>query len=702
MKRRIKKLEKSVLIVAFLCVASSFNVFAADENNVLKIYNQGVELQNEENWYGSAQYYLEVVNINPAFSDAWFRLAECSYRLGEYNLALDYLKNAEKYEKNNSNVQNLKGMILLALGKTEEAKTIFNEILKRFPNDIDSHFGLAEIELYDGKFSGAEHQYSEALKRQNTNRRALLALAVLCAETNRFTQSEMYIKQAMQYYSGEHEVHYLAAIIRMMQGDYKNAEKHARIAVEIKGSYEKAYRLLANIMYMQNRYVEVVDLCDYLIATNRKNSDAWYLKGIAENKLGKTSDAIKTWSTGLEINPNDEIMRMLLELTVKDNLELNDSRRAEWAKYHINNAVQYESRYDKAGSTYEYQRALMLNPTDSTARLAYANVLELNGMHEFYLAQLKFIKDTSDSKLPRSLEDTIEAYNSLLTNTLAKKWNIDTFYLDKIRWNIAVFYEENHSTFNHADSDRITALACGDIFSGIAITSVKTQVTPVNNYAEAFKNARQNNFDYFILVSLDESDDELTLSADMYSAKTGTKTFSKKYYATGNNRFSTVLRRFRSSVLDKLTVRGKILKRNGKVAVIDLGRSENIVKDAEFKIIKKDGLKISDSGSGLFYKDSDVVGTLSVTQAGEEISEANITSHGFYDKINEEDEVVLVKMPENKSGAEDGIDTVPNAAENGNQVVNNEVKDFDGKALVNEIKHVVEKPAIVELLRSIY
>ena len=692
-----KRLAGVLLSLIFAFVAGGLSpLFAADSKNVLKLYNEAVELQNEENWYTASQYFIEVVNSNPAFSDAWFRLADCSYHLGEFDLAFQYLESAEKYEKDRSQIKNLKGMILLALGRTDEARQIFNEVLKKYPNDIDAHFGLAEIELYDGKFSGAENQYTEALKRQNSNRKALLSLALVCAETKRYSQSEKYLRQAMQYYSGEPEVHYLAAIIYTMKGDYKDAEKHARIAVEIRGGYEQAYELLAQIVYLQHRYSEVIDLCDFIISRNRNASSAWYLKGTAQAKLGNTEDAISTWDTGLSVNPQDELMRMMLELTAKNELDFDDVRRKQWASYHLNNARQYDSRYDKAGSTYEYQRALMLDPSNATARLAYADILELNGMHELYLSQLKFVKENADSELSTGLKDTIEAYDSLLNNTLAKRWKVDAFYLDKIRWNIAVFYTENTSTFNHADSDRLTALACGDVFSGVAITSVKTQVTPVSGYGEAFKNARDNNFDYFVMVSLSEGEDDVSLSATMYSGRTGTETFSEKYYATGNNRFSTVLRRFRNSVLEKLTVRGKILQRNGKTVLIDLGRSENIIKDAEFKIIRKGAVKTADSGSGLFFRDDDVVGMLVVTEAGEEVSEATITSHGFYDRINEGDELVLVSMPAQNTEA--GMDTVPNADEEGNPVVNNSVK---GDELVAEIKKAVERPAIIDLLRKI-
>lgn len=697
---------KKLRIKTFVFVLSLFSFYAqaqissgnagAEKQNPIKIYNRALSFFDDEDYFSASQYFLEVVNINPAYSDAWFNLARCSYQLGEYDLAFHYLESAEKYEKNNSRIQNLKGMILLALGKLNEAKTIFEDVLKRFPNDVDSHFGLAEIEVFEGKFSGAENQYVEALRRQAANRKALLSLALISAQTGRYDVAQNYLNQAMKYYSGEAEVHYLAAIVKMMEGDFALAEKHARIAVEIKPSYEKAYEILANAVYCQKRYGDVINLCDYLISKNRNNASFWYLKGIALEKTGQKDEAVNVWAVGLNINPQDEIMRTTLELTAKDVLSFDDERRATFAEYHIENANQYKSRFDNAGTSYEYQRALTLDPSNVTARINYAEILEMNGMYETYLAQLSFLQENFPDSLNTTLRDKIEAYDSLLQDSLSKKWKIEPFYLDKTRWNIAIFYAENPTSFIHADSERLTALACADIFSGVAITAVKTQVNPVSGFAEAFRNARANNYDYFIIVSLSESADDVALNSKMYSARTGAELASEKFFATGNNRFSQVLRRFRNSVLEKLTVRGKILNRNGKTVLIDLGRSENISKDAEFKIIKKGGVKTSDLEAGLFYKDDDVEGILTVTNADEEISEAVISNRGFYDRINIDDEVILSSVPE--QNRESGADTVPNSDENGNPVVNNSVQSGE---IVNEIKKATERPSILEILRNI-
>ncbi len=706
-----KSLKKVILCAAVLSAAglcplsaapgNGNGALSADSADILDKYTQGMQYQSDENYYTASQYYLEITAQNPAFTDAWYRLAECSYKLGEFDLALQYLENAQKYEKDNTKIQNLKGMVLVSLGQTDKGRDIFNSILKKYPNDIDARFGLAEIELYEGRFSGAQNQYIEALKRQNTNRKALLSLAIVNAERGQAEEAQNYLRRALSYYSGEPEVHYIASVIYSMAGDFVTAEKQARIAVEVNSNYEKAYDMLASVLYKQGRYKEVIDISDYLISRNRKNSNAWFIKGVAQTKTGNVSAAIDTWSAALNINPQDEIMRSALENEVRSLLSLEDSRRGSYAKYHIENAKQYATRYDGAGSVYEYQRALLLDPLNYEARSAYADILEINGMYELYLEQLKFLKENSTGK-NTALDDKIEAYDDLLSNTLGKKWGVNPFYLDKTRWNIAVFYEENNSSFVHADINRLVANAAADIFSGVAITSVKTQVTPVSGYGEAFRNARAGGFDYFVILSLSEGSNDMTLNSTIYSGRTGLEVGKNSFYSTGNNRFSTVLRRFRASVLEKLTVRGKILARNGKLVLVDLGKAENIQKDAQFKIIKKGQIRTADSGAGLYYRDDDVLGTITITLAGEEISEGNIENHGFYDRINIDDEVVLVAIPgeqDTAAVANEAVDTVPAADEKGKTLFKKKVK---GEQIVEEIKKAVERPSILDLLRNIY
>ena len=683
-----------------LCILIPCN--ASTNLSAVELFEKGVKEQNNENWYMASQYFMETVQANPVYAQAWYELSFCSYQLGEYDLALSYLDNAEKYAQNDTKIKNLRGMCYIALGDFSKAKEVFENILKMYPNDINAHFGLAELDLFAGKISGAQSQYNEALKREISNRKALLSMAIISGQLGNFEDAESYIKKALKYYSGESEVHYFAAVLYVMKGDYKAAEKRARIAIEINPNYDKAYELLAKILYVQGEYSEVVDICDYRISRDRKLGSAWYLKGCAQLKQNLSEDAINTWSVGLEITPTDEIMRAALELEVNKVLPIEDARRKTWALYHVKTANEYTRRFDSPSTTYEYQRALKIDPSNSEARLSFANMLKLNELNELYLEQLRFVQQMSDDEKANSVEisDTIEAYDSLLKNTLSQKWNVQPFYLDKTRWHIGIFYTETLPSALHVESNRVSAEFASDIFAGVVDTSISTVVDKVSGFGNAYQNARLNKLDYFLIISVDEGKRDFTLKATMYSGRTGTKLDEFFFYGTGNNRYSNVFRRFRAKILECLHIKGKILDREGKTVLIDLGKSEHIVDGAVFDIVRKDCISTASSEFGVVYNKNDVLGSVTITNTSEEISEGLLSYKGFYDRINAEDEVVLISLPkdEQKNPSEDiGLtDVTPAADSNGNPVSKKEL------GLTAEDLGVRRIPSFIELIRSIY
>lgn len=690
----------SVALAAFFAFGQNF---AAAEKTASDFYNEGLASQNNENWYEASQHYMEAIQKNPVYSDAWFHIAQCSYQLGEFDLVLSQLDEAEKYAKDDNAINNLRGMTLVAMQNFSEARKIFEKILKKTPNDVDARFGLAELDLFDGRISGAERQYSEALKRQAENRKALLSLAVVSAQLGKTENAKNYMKQALVLYSDEAEVHYISAVVAAMGSDMKSAEEHCRIAVQIDGNYEKAYELLAKIRYAQNEYDDVVSLCDFIIGRDRNNSSAWYLKGAALNSLQKPLEAISVWTNGLKISPQDEIMRAALEISVNKNIALEDARRKEWAEYHIMTAREYARRYDSQGAVYEYQRALKIDPANSEARGAFADILELNGMHELYLEQLLFIKSVKDENSSGNLSETelndkIEAYENLLQDSLAKKWNVEPFYLEKTRWRIGIYFVPGTINQHHIENNRIAAEFASDMFSGLVSAPVFTEAAAVSGFGEAYQKARASKKDYFILISADEGARDVALDYAMYSARTGSKVTEDSLYGTGNNRYSGVFRRFRADILNHLPVRGKIIDRDGKTLLSDLGRSENVSEGSVFDVVRKNSIQTASSGSGVTYKDSDILGSFTVAASGEEISEGILEYRGFYDRVNTGDELVLVSRPESSEN-----NTAASVAPQGNAAGENASSAGQKKSgLTAEDLGVRRTPAFIDLIRSIY
>ena len=704
-----------------------FDAFAQNSKakSAVELYNSARKFQEQDDYFLALELYKEALDLNPQYGDAWYNLAQCSYCLGNYDLAISYAENAALYSPNMSDIQNLRGMALVSLGRFDEAKEVFNSVLEKFPNDINSRFGLAELNLYEGKISGAQGLYEEALRRDSTNSKALLSLALISSENGNYNAAENYLNQAFLYHSGDPQVHYLSAYLASRNGNLKDAELRAKSAVLVDGNYDKAYALLAQILYAEKRYADVIDFCEYRISKNRNLSDAWHLLGLAQEKLNKKDDAILSFEAGLSVNPEDEVLRLALEQLVSSYVDLEDERRNDWASYHAQKALEYEKIYDGPSERFEYQKALSIAPYNLEFRQSFADLLERENLYESYLEQLKFIKESKNSSFAAATEnqiqrdenspsvssvkksaaeiknaDVMEALESMLKNNLSAKWSVQPFYLDKCRWKIGIYFKERPVQFLHAGLEEIIAKSTKDIFEGIPQTSVDVKSDAVSGYGEAFKAARKNHQDYFVILNCQETERSFEINAEIYSARTGTLTSSLHIYRTGNNKVAKSLRYFRQSILGMLPIRGKILKNSSGTLLIDLGKNDGISLNAEFDVVKKGSILTNDKGPGIFYKDSDLLGKFIVKNVNEELSEGEYTKKGFYDTMNIGDEVVLVRQNDSDDSESLAEDTRPAANTLGNPATAQAINE-QKQNLAEDLKSHLEETELLRLIKNI-
>ncbi|MGI5057877.1 tetratricopeptide repeat protein [Treponema pectinovorum] len=698
--------NKIASIIFILSVFFSSSLFSQSKETSLKHFENGVKFQNVEDWFKAREEFLQAVQENPAFGEAWFNLAKVTYETGDFALCFSYIETAEKYAKDRVDILNLKGMCLISLGRLAEARSLFEKVISDYPNNVEARFGLAELELYDGTFDNAEKLYLEALKRQSTNRRALLSLAVLATETGKDEASQNYINQALRYHASQPEVQYLAAYLNAKRGNFKEAERRARASVQLKTDYTDSYLILASILYSQKQYDEVCDICDYLINQNRNNISAWYLKGRAKYKIGKIEDALSIWGEALKIDPNDEILRSALEILVIQNFSLEDENRIQWADYHIKKADEYSKQFKGEQVRYEYQRALKIAPNDFSARIKYANFIGKLGLNELYLNQLNFIKENSKidrSKLSSeelsqyvSMDDTIEAYSSLMKNSLNSRWDVDSFYLDKTRWNIGLYYTKSPFELIHCDSEEIAARMLCESFTGESKAYVSVREEPVLNYAQAFSLARQNRQDYFIILKFEETQREVTFEATVYNGRNGTQITKFSLFRTGNGKFSSSVRSLRSDILNMLPIRGKILKQSGNNVLLDLGKSDGMVKGTVLDVVKAGGIRTSDTGLGVVVSENDYLAQITIDEVAEEISQGTLQQKSFYDRVNLGDEVLIKDLSSAKE--KNVVEDSRPAADKKGKIIENDSKE----KLTVETLGLKRVPAFVELIRKIY
>ncbi len=623
----------------------------------LELYTQGKASQDREDWYSATELYLEALNVNPAYGEAWFSLAECSYELDQYDLALTYVEKANLYLKNRVAIPNLKGFSLIGLGRLEEARTVFLEILTTQPNNIDARFGLAQLDLYNGKFTGAENYFLDALKRESSNKKALLSLALIADENGQTQKAQNYIKQAIRYHNDRADVYYYAGYLSAKANELKEAETYIRTAIRVNPQYAQAYKLLADILFVDMRYSETIAVCDHIISQERDSPDAWYIKGLANAKLGNINQAFSAWEIGLNLDSQDEIMRAAFELLVYEQTQVEDARRAKWAMYHLEKAEIAQEKYLANTAVYEYQRTLRIDPLNVQARLSLANILLQDGYSESYLSQLQFIQ--SQGLASQVVLDSIEAYESALSNTLPLKWNVEPFYLDKTRWSIALYHLQDPISLYHQNALSITSGMLADIFNSNQTVRAIPAENAISGYAEAFRLSRSNGYDFFALLNVSEGSRDIRITLDLYLSATGTLAQSWEVYRTGNDRFSSSLQKLRSDITQALPQKGTIIDRRGTSVLIDMGRKDGAMVEQTYEIYKDGYLQLLDTGIGLKYNQDEMLGTITLTEVGEDISQGVYKQNGFYDLVNIGDEIIPIIPLESETSANstDGVES---------------------------------------------
>lgn len=222
---------KKIYSVAIVFICCSY-IFALPTPQAM--YNEAYSMQRQRDYYSAIEQYQMILKTNPSYNLIYERLAQCFYELQEYDQAYDFVLKAQSYKKSDTAIEALKGFILIGLDKRQEAKTLFNTILSVKPNDMQAKFGLAEIEIAEGRISVASKIYKEILAIRPENKKALLAMAIIEYQGGNNKESNKYIKTALKAHGNDEVTSYFAAYINALQEKYELSEAYLQTALKIK------------------------------------------------------------------------------------------------------------------------------------------------------------------------------------------------------------------------------------------------------------------------------------------------------------------------------------------------------------------------------------------------------------------------------------------------------------------------------------
>ena len=635
-----------------LCVLLSFHLSAQDVESAVSSFEAGRAAQFEGDYYRAIELYRGALEENPAYLEAIVGMAECYFYLDEYKTSLAWIERARVYTVKDPDILNLEARVNIGLGEIEKAAELFRSVLDIEPNNLGALFGHAELDIVSGNIRNAARTYEDALRISPENSKALLSLVLVYDSLGDTDRAEYYAERSLELHSGSAPAHYITARHYWGKGDIKNAEYHANMALSIDPDNYSAMVLLSDLYLKTGQYERVTELGNRLLGRDRRNSLTWYIMGAAARETGNYEDARYYMNEAVHLQSDDEIARIALEQILIDHFDLEDQYRRKAAAYHFDLGRTLAEKNLSASALREYRRGLMLDPYSEEGRLLYGRVFRDAGNIARYVSVLEVLMNEGSDR--RDVKDDYEIYKSLLSGTVAETWGTDQFSLQRDRYSISLFYMNELKNTDHPGSEKVLAVYFRDLL--FAYESVEPlEARKVSGFAEAFRTARAQEGDFFIMLHIQEVERIVSVGIEMYNSETGTRVFSTDILRTGNGRIPGALGEATERIYGFLVPRGRLLERSFNRGLIDLGSSDGIREGDVFNIIRRGGLKISTEGQGFDYSENDTLGKFTVTATDYLVSEGTIERKAFFDMVNQYDHVVLA----NPDGEQPGTDDKP-------------------------------------------
>jgi tetratricopeptide (TPR) repeat protein len=613
------------------------------------LYEQGRDFMAHEEWYSAAEALLDCLRLNPAHAEGTAALAECYYELGEFDEALNWVRKARVLARGNSDITNLEAVTLIALGRLDAAAAVISELLGREPYNREALFTAGELDIARGRTSEALLRFRDAARRYPDDKRLLISLALVSGSLGDSEASLSFINRALAQHPDDYRVFYYAAYVNANADNLVQAVRYSEMALGIRPGYGPARDLLAKLRYRSGQYAEAARLADEAITANREDLSAWYLKGLSYVRLGRNEDSLVVLGNALAIDPNDEFIRMVLEDTLISITTLEDPRRGVWAKWHFDRARDYRSRNLVEQALFDYRRGLRINPY-ATDRREYADLLRLQGYPARYLEELRLLQEQGIAD--RSMNDAVETYNSLLSGALFQRWQVNPVEIDGRHWKVAVFSVAGQSSYRHADAGALCSSYIKDILiHDRSIIPMNLQVRQPS-FSQAFRTAREANADYFLIISTMENERDISLKGELFVGRTGAVAASFYTYRTGVDRVRNASRGIVEQLGNALPLRGRLVLRRQAQGLIDKGRADRVKEDVVYDVVKKGRSQLANQGIGLVYSPEDLVGKITIESVDEEVSSGKLVRNGFFDRIEEGDEIFFIPEGGPKAPAE--------------------------------------------------
>jgi tetratricopeptide (TPR) repeat protein len=211
-------------------------------------------------------------------------------------------------ELNSDSTDALGGLVdyYLAEQEFDEALAIVEDIRTIDQESMFPRVGQAQVYLAKGDLQSAWSVINRVLDADAQNPTALLIRAEINQQAGNIQEAMIDISRALDNYPLYADALLKRADIYYLQGDLDSARQYANQALEVDPNLSFAHGLLSDIAFSENDLEESLKQTS-LVIEKRPDLAYWYYdQGFINTSLGRFDEAVASYSTGLEVETEDD------------------------------------------------------------------------------------------------------------------------------------------------------------------------------------------------------------------------------------------------------------------------------------------------------------------------------------------------------------------------------------------------------------
>jgi len=194
----------------------------------------------------------------------------------------------------------------LKRGAYEDAERKFKDILERFPQNYQAHFGLTWCYYQIGRFADALSFADKALALNNKDASLHYVVALVHRQQEKWQEEADACDRALAVAEGNDELWYNRGLAYYHLGNAEEELRSYEKALECSGTNSRAWYNMGMVLYEMGRKLQAQRCFINAREIDNRLFKAWYNNGILLGKLGQDYRAMEYFDKAIELNEEDD------------------------------------------------------------------------------------------------------------------------------------------------------------------------------------------------------------------------------------------------------------------------------------------------------------------------------------------------------------------------------------------------------------